>query len=450
IIRRALGKALRLEPLREYELSVDKRALVVGGGISGMTSALSLANQGFEVYLVEKEKDLGGNARRISFTLEGQDVQKYLEKIISSVLKHPLIHVYTRAEVIDSSGYVGNFKTLVRQNGNLKEIKHGAIILATGADEYKPTEYLYGKHENVLTQLELEELIAKNSQKFSSPHVITMIQCVGCRNSERNYCSRICCSHAIKNAIKIKELNPQSDVYILFRDIRTYGFLEDYYRKASDMGVMFIRYEEDKSPHVEVSSDDEKKILTRIYDPILNSELEIESDLLVLSSAIIPSKERESLAKMFKVTLSPDGFFQEAHVKLRPVDFPAEGVYLCGICQYPKHIKESVSQAYGAAGRAATLLSQEKIIASGAVCDVDPDKCVACGACITCCTYGAISFKETEKGKRAVVNPILCKGDGLCNSKCPTSAIYLRHFTDTEIEGEMEALLLGNISWGEE
>lgn len=451
IIRRALGRALKLEPLKEYELSVDKRALVVGGGISGMTSALSLANQGFEVFLIEKQKELGGNAKNIYFTLEGQDVQKHLSDLIANVMKHPLVHVYTDSTIVDSSGYVGNFLTKIKTNGSFKEIKHGAIIIATGAEEYKPKEYLYGKNEKVMTQLEFERLLATSAHELTDIQTVTMIQCIGCRNEERNYCARICCSHAVKNAIKLKEIRPEVDVYILFRDMRTYGFREDYYRKASELDVKFIRYEEDKKPRVnEIEEDGRKKISVAVYDPILNVEVQIDSDLLVLSAAVIPSKDREEIAKLFKVTLSPDGFFQEAHVKLRPVDFPAEGVYLCGIAHYPKHIQESIAQAYGAAGRAATLLSQDKIIASGAVCEVDHDRCVACGACITCCTYGAIDFVETPKGKKARVNPILCKGDGLCNSKCPTSAIYLKHFTDGEIESEIEALLVGNVSWREE
>jgi heterodisulfide reductase subunit A len=411
-----------------------------------MAAALSLARQGFEVFLVEKEKELGGNARNLYFTLEGEDVRAYLSDLISRVMKDPLIHVYTEARVVDSSGYVGNFRTKVKVNGFIKEIRHGATIIATGAVEYKPSEYLYGKNPNVLTQLELEKIITTSAEKLKEIQTVTMIQCVGCRNEERNYCARICCSHAVKNAIKLKELKPKMDVYVLFRDMRTYGFREDYYRKASELGVMFIRYEAEEKPYVEeIETGEEKTLLVNVKDPVLGTQLGIQSDLLVLSAAIVPLEERDEIAKLFKVTLNPDGFFQEAHVKLRPVDFPAEGVFLCGMADYPKHIQESIAQAYGAAGRAATLLSQEKITASGSVCEVDEERCVACGACITCCTYGAIEFVNTQKGKKASVNPILCKGDGLCNSKCPTSAIYLKHFTDDEITGEIEAVLLGSV-----
>jgi len=446
IVRRALSKSLMLEPLEEYELPVDKHAVVVGGGVSGMTCALSLANQGFEVFLVERESQLGGNASKLHYTLEGDDVQSFLRNLIKDVMSHPLVHVYTEAEVVEAKGYVGNFTTKIKSKDGLQEIHHGCTVIATGAKEYTPKEYYYGLNENVVTQVELENLIASNSQKLNSIESVVMIQCIGCREPDRNYCARICCSHAIKNAIKIKELKPNADVFILFRDMRTYSFREDYYRLASDKETKFIRYDEKNRPIVEeISENGKKKLFVTVYDPILQTNLGLEADLLVLSAAVVPREDSEVLSKLFKVPLSPDGFFQEAHVKLRPVDFAAEGVYLCGLAHYPKHLQEAINQAYGAAGRAATLLSQDKIIASGAVCEVDKDRCVACGACITACTYGAIDFVETEKGKKARVNPILCKGDGLCNAKCPTSAIVLKHFTDNQIYSEIESILLGRV-----
>ncbi len=442
IIRMAVARATHLEPLQEFDLPVNKKALVVGGGLAGMSSALSIANQGYEVYLVEREEDLGGVARRIHYTLEGLDVQAYLTGIVSQVYRHPLVHVYTGTTITENAGYVGNFVTTLKSRGTILRIKHGVTVLATGSDEYKPTEYLYGQNDRVLTQLELEERIARNDERISGAQTIAMIQCVGCRQEDRNYCARICCSHAIKNALKLKEINPAADVYVLFRDIRAYGFREDYYREASNRNVRFIRYEADAKPQVDAVEENGRSVLrVTVPDPILGTELGIDADALVLAAAVIPSSGNKEIAALFKVTLNPDGFFQEAHVKLRPVDFGAEGVYLCGTAHYPKHITEAVSQAYGAAGRAVTLLSHDTVTASGSVCDVNEDLCVSCGACITACTYGAIEFYQSEKGRKAKVNPILCKGDGLCNTKCATGAIVLKHYTDEAIIDQIDAAL---------
>jgi heterodisulfide reductase subunit A len=440
IVRMSVARTANLEPLQEFDVPVNKTGLVVGGGLAGMTSALSLANQGFEVHLVEKDTDLGGMARRIHYTLEGLDVQAYLDDLIRKVYQHPQVHVSHDATITDVSGYVGNFITTVKSEGRIKEIRHGAAILATGADEYLPTEYLYGEDDRVLTQLELEEQISRGDEKLINSRSLVMIQCVGCRQEDRNYCARICCSQAIKNALKLKETCPKMDIYILFRDMRTYGFAEDYYREAAEKDVKFIRWEPDDRPQVESATEEGKPVLRIcVLDPILGQRLALDTDLLVLSVAVVPSMGSREIARLFKAPLSPDGFFQEAHVKLRPLDFAAEGVYLCGIAHYPKPISETIGQAYGAAGRAATLLSQDTVTTSGAVCEVKEHDCVSCGACITACTYGAIEFQETPKGKKAYVNPILCKGDGLCNAKCPTSAIILKHYTDEEVFCQIDA-----------
>jgi heterodisulfide reductase subunit A len=440
IIRMAVARSAHLEPLQEFDLPVNKAALVVGGGLAGMTSALSIVNQGHEVYLVEKESDLGGMARRIHYTLEGLDVQAYLGDLVRKVYQHPLIHVYTDAIITDAAGYVGNFVTTVKSGGRIAEIKHGATIIATGADEYKPTEYLYGEDDRVMTQLELEEKIAKKEESVMNSQSLVMIQCVGCRQEDRNYCARICCSHSIKNALKLKEINPQMEIYVLFRDMRPYGFREDYYREAANKDVKFIRYEPQDKPQVEPVEENGRRILkVAVTDPVLGTELAIDADAIALAAAIIPSAGSKEIAGLFKVTLNPDGFFQEAHVKLRPVDFGAEGVYLCGIAHYPKHISEAVSQAYGAAGRVLTLLSHDTVTASGSVCIVNESECVSCGACITACTYGAIEFYESPTGKKARVNPVLCKGDGLCNTKCPTGAIVLKHYLDEAIIDQIDA-----------
>jgi heterodisulfide reductase subunit A len=440
ITRMSVARACHLEPLQEIDLPVNKTALIVGGGIAGMTCALSIANQGHEVHLLEKNSDLGGTARRIHYTLQGLDVQAYLRELVRQVYQHPLIHVATEAIITEATGYVGNFITKVKSERGVSEIKHGATVIAIGADEYKPTEYLYGKDDRVLTQLELGEQIAKGAEKLINSQSLVMIQCVGCRQAGRDYCARVCCSHAIKNALKLKEINPQMDIYILFRDIRTYGLMEDYYREASNKNVKFIRYEPDHKPQVEAVEENGRSVLRiALPDYILGRNLAIDADYLALSAAVIPPAANRDIAQLFKVSLGPDDFFKEAHVKLRPVEFAADGVFVCGIAHYPKHIPEAINQAYGAAGRVLTLLSHDIVTVSGSVCDVDEKKCMGCGACISACTYGAIEFRETRQGKKAVVNPVLCKGDGLCNSKCPTGAIFLKHFTDEEILSQIDA-----------
>ena len=443
LIRMAVARAALLQPLEEFELPVNKAALIIGGGVAGMTSALSIAEQGHEVHLVEKETQLRGIARKIYSTLDGIDVHSYLQDLVNKVYKHPLIHVYTQATITNTTGYVGNFSTKITSERGAIEIKHGATIIAIGADVYTPDEYLYGQSKRVLTQLELEEKIARQDEAIINAGTIVMIQCVGCRNEERNYCSRICCSESVKNALKLKEINPRMEIYILYRDMRTYGFNEDFYRKAADKEVRFIRYESDNKPQVEAIEENGRQGLRiRVIDPVLDKIVSLDADYLSLAAAVIPPKDAQTISRLFKVSLSPDGFFQEAHVKLRPVDFAAEGIFLCGIAHYPKHIPETISQAYGAAGRALTLLANDTITASGSVCKVEETRCIGCGACIDACKYGAITFRQTREGRKATVNPVLCKGDGLCNSKCPTGAISLKHFTDEQIISQIRATSL--------
>jgi heterodisulfide reductase subunit A len=443
IIRMSVARACLLAPLKEFDLPVDKRALVIGGGVAGMTTALSIANQGHEVYLIEKEKELGGIARKIHYTLEGTDVQAYLSDLIKQVYRHPMIHVYADATITEATGYIGNFVTKIKSDRGAAEIKHGAAVIAIGAEVLTPTEYLYGQDERVMTHLELEEKIFAGDEKVTGAQSLVMIQCVGCRNEERNYCSRICCTESIKNALKLKEINPQMDIYVLFRDVRTYGFKEDFYREAASKGVRFIRYEPQDLPKVKPGKSEEGRPVLKVTatDYILEKKLELDADVLALAAAVIPSSATKEIAGLFKVTLSPDGFFKEAHVKLKPVEFATDGVYLCGLAHYPKFMQETINQSYGAAGRVLTLLSHDTVVASGSVCEVDEDKCISCGACITACTYGAIDFYESPQGRKARVNPVLCKGDGLCNTKCATNAISLKHYTDEEVVSEIDAAL---------
>jgi len=446
LIRMSVARACHLEPLQEFDLPVDKVALVVGGGIAGMTSALSIARQGHEVHLVEKEKELGGIARKLHYTLEGLDVQVYLGNLIQKVYQHPSIHIYTKATILEATGYVGNFLTTVKSDRGITEIKHGAVVIAIGADVYQPTEYFYGEDERVVTHLELEEKIRNKDERVMNAQSLVMIQCIGSRNEERNYCSKICCSESIKNALKLKDKKPNMDIYILFRDMRTYGFKEDYYREAAGKGVRFIRYEPDDKPLVERGkSEDGRDVLKVIAtDYILGKKIELDADIIALAAAIVPSAGSQEVSKLFKVALGPDGFCQEAHVKLRPVDFAAEGVYLCGIAHYPKLISETIAQAYGAAGRALTLLANDTVVASGSVCTVNEKMCMGCGACAPACTYNAIELHDTKQGKKASVVPVLCKGCGLCNSKCPTGAIQLKHYTDEELFSQIFAGLYKN------
>lgn len=434
LVRMAVARACALEPLQDLKLSVDKAALVVGGGIAGLTCALSIANQGYGVYLVEKDSELGGMARRLHYTLEGLDVQAYLRDLVRRVYQHPLIRVYTGATIGDVTGYIGNFVTTLETETGSTKIRHGVAVIAIGAEEYRPTEYLYGQDDRVLTLLELEERIARGDERVINSQSVVMIQCVGCRVADRNYCSRICCSQAIKNALKLKEINPQMDIYILFRDMRTYGFREDYYREAANKEVRFIRYEPEDRPQVEPDEEEGRPVL-RVYvtDPVLGKKLAIDADILALAAAVVPARDTERMSQLFKLALNEDGFFKEVHVKLRPVEFATEGVFLCGAAHYPKHIPEVINQAYGAAGQAVNILSQDTVTGSGAVCEVNEKKCIGCGACVSACAYDAIELYETRRGKKARVKAVLCKGDGLCNAKCPTGAISLKHFTDEQL-----------------
>ncbi len=442
IIRMSVARACHLEPLQEFDLPVNKAALVVGGGVAGMNCALSIASQGHEVHLVEKAKELGGIVRKIHSTLDGLDVQAYLRDLIAKVYRHQLIHVYHDATITQATGYVGNFVTTVKSETGVAEIKHGAAVLAIGADLYTPTEFLYGQDERVVTHLDLEERLSKGDEKILNAKSAVMIQCVGCRNEDRDYCSRICCSQSVKNALKLKEMNPQMDITILFRDMRTYGFKEDSYREASEKDVKFIRYEPQDPPVVEAGESDEGRPVLKVTatDYILGKKLVIDADILALAAAVIPSAATKEIAGLFKVTLSPDGFFKEAHVKLRPVEFGTDGVYLCGLAHYPKFMQETINQAYGAAGRVLTLLSHDTVVASGSVAQVNESRCMGCGGCVSACTYGALDLRDTKQGKKATVNPVLCKGDGLCNTKCPTGAIQLKHYTDEELISAIDAM----------
>ncbi|MHA1230509.1 MAG: FAD-dependent oxidoreductase [Candidatus Helarchaeota archaeon] len=428
LVRMAVAKARKIQPLQRLILNVNHNAMVIGGGITGMTAALLLANQGYNTFLIEKNSELGGFARNIHYTLENDDVLSFIKKLTDEIKQNDKITVFTDSVIEDISGYVGNFKTNI-VNAKTDEkflLEHGAIIVATGAKEYTPDEYLYNVDKRVITQIELEKMILENS-KISQINRIVMIQCIGSRNEEHPYCSRICCGEAIKNAIKIKEITPNTEVIILFRDIRTYGFKEKYYRKARQMGVLFIRYEQENMPKLEVVNEHLKLTVKTAR----NRTLIIEPDLFVLSTGIVMPEENENLAKMLKVPLNDDNFFLEAHMKLRPVDFATEGVFLAGLCHSPKSIKECITQANAAVSRACTILSKEFIESEGKLAQVNTNRCSGCGLCVSVCAYNAISLND-ETGK-AEVNSALCKGCGACSANCRCSAIDILGFTNEQI-----------------
>jgi heterodisulfide reductase subunit A len=437
LVRSIVAKAKLLKPLQKPVIDVTPVGLIIGGGVSGMTAALELAKQGFDVHLVEKEKELGGHLRTIHYLLEKkEDPKKKLNALIKAVQRNDKIHVYLGAEVIDVYGFVGNFRSKIMQSDNeMKEIEHGIVIVSTGATEYKPTEYLYGADERVMTQHELEKKLAEKTFKAKN---VVMIQCVGARNEERPNCARICCGQAIKNAIKIKEENPEAEVYVLYKDLRAYGFKEDYYREAAMKGVLFINYDDERKPRV---ANEGGKLKVTFCEPVIREEVEVEPDALVLSAATIPNPDNKRIAEMLKVPLTKDGFFLEAHMKLRPVDFATDGIFLCGMAHSPKYIDESIAQACAAAARATTILSKKTLEMEGIVAKVNEDLCSGCRVCEYLCPYGAVEMKDKDGKPIAHVIEALCKGCGACGTACPTKAIALGHFTTEEILAQVRGAL---------
>jgi len=436
LVRSMVAKARLLKPLEKPLISVTPVGLVIGGGVSGMTAALELAKQGFEVHLVEKDKELGGHLRTLHYLLEGENSKDKLNALINEVVANDKIHVYLGAEVTEILGFVGNFEAKIQQRNEVKEVEHGIVIVATGAIEYQPSEYLYNKDPRVVTQHELEEQIAEGN--FEAKNVV-MIQCVGARTEERPNCARICCGQAIKNSLKIKEISPETEVFVLYKDIRTYGFKEDYYREAAKNGVLFINYSDERKPKV---TNENGQLTVKLWEPVLKEEIQIQPDLVVLSAATIPNPDNKRIAEMLKVPMIKEGFFLEAHMKLRPVDFATEGVFLCGMAHSPKYIDESIAQACAAAARATTILSKKTLQMEGIVANVNEDLCSSCRICESLCPYGAIEMKEKDGKLKAHVIEALCKGCGVCGTACPTKAITMGHFTNEEILAQVEAALV--------
>lgn len=427
LIEMGVAKALLLQPLEKFKIDINPTALIIGGGIAGMTAALNLANQEFKVILIEKEPELGGLLRYLYKLYPTHDDASKVLEVRNLVENHQKIKVITSTEPVKIEGFIGNYKVSVKRRDGIYDIDTGIIIVATGAQVLKP-EGLFGYNgSTIITQLELEQLLKENKINVKN---IVMIQCVGARNEERRYCSNICCMTALKNAMLIKELKPDANITIIFRDIQTQGTTyEEYYRKAREKGITFIRYIPEKVPIV-------KESYIEVYNDYLNQDISILYDMIVLSTPLIANPDSENLAKMLKVPLEENHFFLEAHVKLRPVDFATDGIYVCGSAHWPADIPEAISQAYAAASRASTIISKDVLEVEGAIAEVDEDLCVGCGICIKICPYNAIS--KDENGI-VHVTEASCKGCGLCGATCPENAITSHHFTTKQILAQILA-----------
>jgi heterodisulfide reductase subunit A len=427
LVRMAVAKSTLLEPLHSSSVDVTQAGLVIGGGIAGMTAALGLARQGYPVHLVEKEDNLGGLLTKIHYTLTGEDPHVYVKTLEKMLKENPSVTIHTKTTVEKVEGYVGNFTTTLSDG---KKIDHGIIIVATGGKEHPPTDYLYGKDERVVTQLELEEMVAKGSVAAKT---IAMINCVESRDDTKEYCSRVCCSEAVKNALKLKELNPDTNIYILYRDMRTYAFREKYYDQAREQGIIFMRYDPETKPRLEKKDGN---LSLYLHDSALNQGFVLSPDLVVLSTGV-SAHDNAPLSQMLKVPLDKNGFFLEAHMKLRPVDFATDGVFMAGVAHSPKFIDESISQAYGAVARACTIISKKSIDTEPIIAEVNEDLCVGCRICEEVCSYSAV--RRDEELKKAHVMEALCKGCGSCAATCPQKAITMRNFTDNQVLAEVEA-----------
>ncbi len=438
LVRGVAARLVKLEPLHKMAFPVSKSGLVIGGGVAGLEAARSLADMGFQAYLVEKTDRLGGNAWNLVVSSRGYNYRGYLEDLIKTVENHKNIEILFNSTIKDTSGFVGNFKTIVTTPAGERELEHGVTIMATGGYGLSPDEYLYGQHPNILTALELDKAIADKDPRLAQAKQAVFIQCVGSREPERPYCSRLCCTHSVESAIELKKLNPDLDVFILYRDLRTYGEKELFYKEARELGVVFIRFDLEGKPQVDQAADG--GLTVTVTDPILGMPVVLKPDLLTLASAILPNPI-EDLGEIFKLPRNAEGFFNEAHAKLRPVDFPTDGIFLAGLAHYPKPMDESIAQAKAAAGRAATFLAQDTVSVGGVVAEVDQDKCAVCLTCVRACPYNVpvIDYQADA----AYIDPAKCQGCGVCVSECPAKAITLKHFTDAQIIAQELALAAG-------
>ena len=437
LLRGAVARVVQLEPLHKQAFPVFKNALVIGGGVAGMEAARSLAGMGFPVYLVEKGDKLGGNAWNLVTSARGYNYRGYLEELIKQVEKHPNIEVLFNSEVKETGGFIGNFNTTISTPAGERQVDHGATIMATGGQAYQPEEYLYGQHPNIFTSLEFDKLIAGQDPRIDAATQVVFIQCVGSREPQRPYCSRLCCTHSVESAIELKRRQKDLDVFVLYRDLRTYGEKELLYKEARELGVIFIRFDLESKPRVE---QDGGGLKVTIFDPILQMPVVLRPDLLTLASAILPNSV-EKLGEIFKVPRNAEGFLNEAHAKLRPVDLPSDGIFLAGLTHYPKPIDESIAQAMAAAGRAATFLAKDQVEVGGIVAVVDQDKCAVCLTCVRTCPFNVPVIDYTADA--AYIDPAKCQGCGICPSECPAKAITLKNFSDSQIIAQETALAAG-------
>jgi heterodisulfide reductase subunit A len=437
LIRMGVAKARLLQPLEEIEMKVAPVALVIGGGVVGMEAALNLANQGFDVHLVEKEPELGGLLRSINKLFPAnKEAVKLVKPIGEEVTNHPRIKTHLSSKVKQVTGFVGNFNVTLDGKGEDSQFTVGTIVVAVGAEPLRPVgQYGYGKMANVITQLELEERMKKGEPVGQN---VVMINCVGARVPERTYCSRICCMTAIKNAFLIKESNPKAKVWILHRDLMTYGVdFEDYYRKTMEVGVRFIRYNLERPPE---AVGEEKVEKMKVYHELWRREIELPCDTLVLTTPLVPAQDNQNISRMLKVSLDEFGFLLEAHLKLRPVEFAMDGIYICGSARWPTDVTEGISQAYAAASKAAGPLRMGFVKAEAINAFVDEDECSGCGVCEVLCSFQAIELQDRDGKRVSHVNEALCKGCGTCGAACPSGAISMHHFTDDQILAQVEAL----------
>ena len=443
LVRMAVAKVACVEPLYQLSLEVEKSLLVIGGGVAGMTAALNAARQGYAVTLVERENFLGGVANNLLTTVQGENVASFLKNLAQALEKHPQVHICKNSEVVETTGILGNFSTRIisTQKGVDKvgtfTVRHGATILATGGKESRPDTFGYGSHKAVYTHLDLNAAMADATHDIYRSGSIVFIQCVGSRNEKRPYCSKICCTNSIKKAIVIKEHNPDTDIYILYRDIRTYGLKEDLYTEARNKGVIFMRYDENEPPQVSIQKNQDRwEIEVTLHEIILNQRIAIRPDALVLASAVLPNENKE-LFELFKVPVNADGFLNEAHAKLRPVDFASEGIFLAGLAHYPKPMDESIAQAHAAVSRASVILSKDSIRVGGIVArNAIPENCACCLVCVRSCPYGVPKVREGH----AHIDPALCHGCGVCVAECPAKVLTLNHFTDQQLNEKAKAL----------
>jgi heterodisulfide reductase subunit A2 len=435
MIRAAVNRAVRLEPLNENVYPVFERGLIIGGGLTGMTAALTLADQGFPVTLVEKESRLGGMAHLLTETLEGDSPARFIRFLQERILNHPLIDTYLEARLISHSGQVGDFQGVIEHSKSREPVRYGAVVVASGGRPYQPEEYLYGQDKRVCTQIEFSRRLSEDPAFAEGLKRVVMIQCVGSRNATFPSCSRVCCAAAVKNSLRIKELNPGAQVIVLYRDLRTFGFMELYYLKARKAGVLFFRFIPEESPEAFLQ---EERLMVDFTDRSTGQDFRVEPDVLVLSSGIRPSEGSREIERLLKLPRTQEGFFLEAHVKLRPMDFSNPGIFLAGLAHSPRFIKESVIMAKGAAQQAAKILSRKEWSTSAAVAVVDPNRCAACLVCVRVCPFGA-PFINTEHVSE--IPPSACRGCGICVGECPAKAITLGHYRDEQINAAIVGLL---------